>query len=348
MDATTSAGTTSTASTSAPTVSSTTAQTVSSTTAPTVSTSTTVSTTAPTSTPTVSVVMAVFNGERYLRSAAESILSQSFGDFEFIVIDDGSTDGSRRILEELSGRDGRLRVTSRANKGLTATLNEGLSLARGRYVARMDADDLSLPDRFEKQVAFLDAHPEVVCVGSRIETIDPLDSPVDRPLHPLEHEQIDADLLKGIGWTIVHPAAMFRTEVVRRLGGYREQFRTSQDLDLWLRLAEVGRLANLPEVLLRYRQHFESVASTKADLQWQVKQTIVADAYRRRGLTPPEVWPFRKREPIPRLKQLELWTWSALKAGNVSVARAHARARLRMRPLSPRSWKLLLCAWRGR
>jgi glycosyltransferase involved in cell wall biosynthesis len=294
------------------------------------------------------VVMAVFNGEKYLREAVESILNQTFRDFEFIAIDDGSTDGSKMILDELAGRDPRLRVVSRPNKGLTPTLNEGLSLARGRYIARMDADDVAMPTRFEKQVAFLESHPEVVCVGSRIETIDPLGSPVDRPQHPLEHEQIDADLLKGIGWTIVHPAAMFRAEAVRQVGGYREQFRTSQDLDLWLRLAEIGRLANLPEVLTRYRQHFDSVASTKAEIQWQVKQSIVGDAYRRRGLTPPTTWPFKKREPIPHDKQLELWTWAALKAGNVSVARSHARARLRMKPLSPRSWKLLLCALRGR
>jgi glycosyltransferase involved in cell wall biosynthesis len=298
--------------------------------------------------PTVSCILAVYNARRYVREAAESILQQTYRDFELILLDDGSTDGSAEILDELAARDPRVRLVRRPNKGLTPTLNEGLALAGGPFVARMDADDVSLPERFEKQVAFLESRPDVVCVGSQIETMDPYGSRLDRPLHPLTHGQIDADLLKGIGWSIVHPAAMMRTLAVRRVGGYREQFSTSQDLDLWLRLAEVGQLANLPDVLLRYRQHFESVASTKAQTQWRLKTTIVSDAYERRGLPRPTAWPFRKREPIPRSKQLELWTWAALRAGNGDVARRHAWAHWKLRPLTPRSWKLLACAIRGR
>jgi glycosyltransferase involved in cell wall biosynthesis len=298
--------------------------------------------------PNVSVIMAVYNGERYLAQAVESILAQTYRDFEFIIIDDGSIDCSPDIIEEYAARDSRIRLISRANRGLTRTLNEGLSVASGTLVARMDADDVSLPTRFEKQVAYLDANPRCVCVGSQVQRIDPYGSVIDRPRHKLTHDEIDADLLKGIGWSIVHPAAMMRRDAVMQVGGYREQFKTSQDLDLFLRLAEVGELANLPDVLLNYRQHFESVASTKADEQWRVKSVIVGDAYRRRGMTPPAQWPFERRVPPPADEQLRRWAWAALKQGNVPIARRHAAAAMRRSPLSPESWRVMYCALRGR
>jgi len=296
--------------------------------------------------PSVSVILAVFNAEKYLRQAVASVLDQTFGDFEFIVIDDGSTDSSLSVLRSFDDR--RLKIISRDNKGLTPTLNEGLSLANGEFIARMDADDVSLPTRFAKQVAYLNQHPDVVCVGSRVTTIDPYGSPLSQTDHKLTHEEIEAELLQGIGWSIVHPAAMMRKDAVMKVGGYREQFKTSQDLDLWLRLGEVGKLANLPEPLVQYRQHFESVASTKADEQWRVKSIIVGDAYTRRGKTPPAQWPFSRRVPLPRVEQLKRWTWAALKAGNPEVARRHATQVVWCAPLSVDSWKVMLCALRGR
>jgi glycosyltransferase involved in cell wall biosynthesis len=296
--------------------------------------------------PTVSVILAAYNAEKYLREAVSSILSQTYGDFECIVIDDGSTDSTLAILKSFN--DPALKIVSRPNKGLTPTLNEGISLAQGQYIARMDADDVSLPTRFEKQVAYLNEHPEVVCVGSRVTTIDPYGSPLSNTDHKLTHEEIEADLLKGIGWSIVHPAAMMRKDSVMKVGGYREQFKTSQDLDLWLRLSEVGKLANLPEPLVQYRQHFESVASTKADEQWRVKSIIVGDAYARRGLTPPAQWPFNRRLPLPIVEQLKRWTWAALRAGNPKIARKHATEVVKRAPLSLDSWKVMYCAIRGR
>src|SRR4051812_26679567 len=123
--------------------------------------------------PTVSVLMAVYNGEQYLREAVNSILSQTFKDFEFIIIDDGSTDRSPELLASYARADSRVKLISRPNKGLTKSLNEGLHAARGEFVARMDGDDISLPERFERQVSYLREHPEVVLVGSRVEFIDP-------------------------------------------------------------------------------------------------------------------------------------------------------------------------------
>jgi glycosyltransferase involved in cell wall biosynthesis len=298
--------------------------------------------------PAISVILACYNTERYIGAAVKSILAQTFRDFEFIIIDDGSTDRSAEILKQLATEDSRIKLVSRPNKGLTKSLNEGLSLAIAPLVARMDADDLSLPTRFEKQFEYLNTNPECVCVGSRVTLIDPYDSPINTTDHKLTHDEIDADLLKGIGWSIVHPAAMMRTEAVRRGGGYQEQFKTSQDLDLWLRLAEIGKLANLPEALVQYRQHFESVAFTKADEQWRVKTQIVGDAYDRRGLKRPTEWPFNRRVPLSLVEQLKRWAWAALKAGNPKVARKHAVQMMKKRPLSVDSWRVMYCALRGR
>jgi glycosyltransferase involved in cell wall biosynthesis len=296
----------------------------------------------------LSVILACYNTERYIGAAVKSILAQTFTDFEFILIDDGSTDRSAEILKQLASQDSRIKLISRPNKGLTKTLNEGLSLATAPLVARMDADDLSQPTRFEKQVEYVNAHPDCVCVGSRVTLIDPYDSPINNTDHKLSHEEIDTDLLKGIGWSIVHPAAMMRTEAVRRVGGYREQFKTSQDLDLWLRLAEIGKLANLPEPLVQYRQHFESVAFTKADEQWRVKTQIVGDAYDRRGLKRPAEWLFNRRVPLSLVEQLKRWAWAAIKAGNPRVARKHAREVMKKQPFSLDSWRVMYCALRGR
>src|SRR5687768_11090116 len=122
--------------------------------------------------PTISVVMSVYNAGRFLRPAVDSILAQTFSDFEFIIIDDGSTDRSPDVLREYAARDGRIRLTVRPNRGLTRTLNEAIKQARGEFVARMDCDDVALPDRFEKQLAYLRADPTIVCVGGYFELID--------------------------------------------------------------------------------------------------------------------------------------------------------------------------------
>lgn len=298
--------------------------------------------------PKVSVILAAYNAQRYLSSAVDSVLNQTFSDFELILIDDGSKkDNTPQIIADYAKKDPRVVAISRPNKGLTPTLNEGIGRATGQYLARMDADDLCMPTRFEKQVAYLDAHPDCVCVGSRVTVIDPYGSPVRLSDHPLDHDQIDAQLLRGIGWAVVHPAAMIRADAMRQVGGYREQFITSQDLDLFLRLAEVGKLANLPEPLTSYRQHFESVSNNKADIQWGHKATIVGDAYDRRGLPRPAQWTFERRVVKPIVHQLHDWAWAAIKAGNKNVARKHAWAALKYKPASLRAWKVFACAIRG-
>ena len=205
--------------------------------------------------PRVSVALPVHNCERYVAEAIESILAQTFTDFEFLIVDDGSTDGTLSILNRFAARDSRIRVISRPNTGIVGALNEMLGLARADLVARMDADDVALPVRFERQVRYLDEHPECVMVGSRVTIIDPDGDALTEMGDALSHEQIVTDLLNYKGQMVYHPAVIYRRKAVLDLGGYRPECREAEDLDLFLRLAEVGQIVNLPEPLLKYREH---------------------------------------------------------------------------------------------
>ncbi|HEY0008787.1 MAG TPA: glycosyltransferase [Tepidisphaeraceae bacterium] len=295
----------------------------------------------------ISVIMSVYNGEKYLAEAVDSVLNQTFKDFEFIVIDDGSKDGSVAMMEQYAKRDSRIAFKTHANKGLTATLNDCLKTARGPLIARMDPDDVSLPTRFEKQVAFLNEHPDVVNVGSRVILIDPFGTPYQTTDHPLTHDELDRDLLRGLGWAIVHPVAMMRKSTLDQLGGYNEKYRTSQDMELWLRMAEVGKLANIAEPLLHYRQHLESANFAKAEQQKKFKSQILAEAYARRGLPPfdPAILP--KPPMTDPFESRKRWGWAALKHKNKIAARSHAWTNLKTRPTSIEMWKLLFCSVRG-
>jgi len=196
-------------------------------------------------------------------------------------------------------------------------------------------------------LAYLKANPECVLVGSRILTIDPFGSPLYEPRHKLTHDLIEAELLAGVGWAIVHPASMMVREHVTALGGYRVQMEPSEDLDLFLRLSERGKIANLPDVLLYYRQHVKSVNHTRYEEQNQAAKKIVAEAYIRRGIPLPDNWTLPKREMLPMRKEIDMWAWVALKNGNISAARRHAVSLVRMAPFSVSSWRLMYCALRG-
>jgi glycosyltransferase involved in cell wall biosynthesis len=292
--------------------------------------------------------MPVFNAKAYLHEAVQSVLRQAYRDFEFIIIDDGSEDGSRDILQRYAADEIRIRLRSRPNRGLVQSLMEGLEMARGRYIARMDADDLSLPQRLEWQVAHLEAHQEVVALGCRAMLIDPEGAPIGPFALEQTHEQIDAAHLRGRGGAIVHPAAVFRREALNHVGGYRDEAFPAEDLDLFLRLAEVGRLANLPDVLYHYRQHPSSIGYSRSALQRQRVGEIVAEALRRRGL--PDVPPQTHGEGTEELGEVghrRKWAWWALKAGNIGTARKQARMVFRKDPFSAASWRLMLCALRG-
>ncbi len=199
--------------------------------------------------------MASHNGERFLKEALDSIGSQEFEDFELMVLDDGSTDRTAEILP--SSKDARLRVLPQSRAGLTRSLIRGLSAARGEYVARQDADDLSLPQRLKKQAAFLDAHPEVALVGSGVTAIAASGQILRDYIYPSEHERLVAELERLLT-PLPHTTIFFRRRAVLECGGYRALFEKAKDYDLHLRLVEKHRLASIPEPLCRLRHSMDS------------------------------------------------------------------------------------------
>ena len=213
--------------------------------------------------PRVSVVLPVFNAEPYVGEALESILVQSLTDFELIAIDDGSTDASRSILEGFAARDGRVRVVSRENRGLATTLNEGISLATAPYVGIMNADDIAVPERLEKQATFLDAHPHVAVVGSQVRFVAA--EAISAPATSLPQSPAALRAFSKIASPLAHPTAMLRRQAVLDAGLYRPQMGPVEDYDLWLRLAERADLANLPDVLLHYRLHTGQMTANRAE-----------------------------------------------------------------------------------
>ena len=296
--------------------------------------------------PLVSVIMPVYNGRRYVKEAVDSVLAQTFTNFEFIIVDDGSNDGTDEILRQYAAADKRIRIITRTNQGVTRSLNEGLAVATGTLIARMDADDISMPTRFEKQVRFLDAHSEHVLVGCRCLLVDPDGFPIcEKRDIALHHEQIDRSLLKMM-WPLVHPAVMMRASAIKQIGNYDPRYRTNQDHDLFLRLAEVGKLANLPEILLRYRQHFQSVGFTKVASQANTVVEIVKAAHERRGIPFPEPIPGKPHILRPTDHHRN-WSWWALRAGNIATARRHAFAMWVAAPMNRASWRAVFCALRG-
>jgi glycosyltransferase involved in cell wall biosynthesis len=293
---------------------------------------------------TVSVIMPVYNTERFVAQTTESVLAQTFCDFELLAIDDGSTDGSRAILKSFAKRDPRVRVISRPNKGLVGTLNEGLELARGEFVARIDADDLCDPSRFELQLNALNDDPNLVAVGCCAAAIDEDGNRLGDYSTPLTHEDIEASHLKGDS-AIHHPSVMFRTRVVRDLGGYRDLV-PCEDFDLWLRLGEVGRLANLPERLITKRLFPGSIVATTLDKRQRVLKRIMDEAWQRRqlpGSPPPAPQPIADRADLFRQ-----WGWMALKGGHLRTSRRYAFKAVKAQPFRSASWRLMACSLRGR
>jgi glycosyltransferase involved in cell wall biosynthesis len=241
--------------------------------------------------PKVSVVMAVYNNRRYVPEAVESILNQTFKDFEFIIIDDGSTDGSGEWLEHRAKTDVRIRLVRQENRGLTKSLNIGCSLVRGDFIARMDADDVSYPNRFSIQIEVLKSCSDVVALGSQIRYIDAGGVPLFIRRLPLEHEEIEQCHLAKWGGFINHSSVMMRRNALEAVGGYDEKFPKAQDYDLWFRLGRVGRLANLPEVLLDYRHHRAAASSAARIKQSHAVQIICDRELSNRGISEPTSLP---------------------------------------------------------
>ena len=201
--------------------------------------------------PKVSVIMPAYNAEKYIKEAIDSILAQTFGDFEFIIINDCSKDATEEII--LSYLDPRIvYIKNEKNLRVARTLNKGLAVARGEYIARMDADDISLPERFQKQVDYLDAHPEIAVLGTNVELFDE-NGPICTGWSATDPAQMKVDLLFSCG--LAHPSVMMRRNVIAQLGGYDPAYEGLEDYQLWCRVAEKYGVTTLPDLLLRYRIH---------------------------------------------------------------------------------------------
>lgn len=232
--------------------------------------------------PAISVAMSVYNGAPFLPAAIESILGQSFGDFEFLILDDGSRDGSLAIAQGYAAADARIRIIHRENRGLIVSLNELLTAARAPIIARMDADDIAMPDRFAQQIAFLTANPDYGVVGSMRVNIDEQGAVMAQggPAYATDHAAFIAGI--GSGSLLCHSAVMMRKNLAQSVGGYHAAFKHCEDLDLWLRMANITQICSLPEPLIHYRLSDDQV-SKRHVVEQHVGAAFALAAYRERA-----------------------------------------------------------------
>jgi glycosyltransferase involved in cell wall biosynthesis len=216
--------------------------------------------------PLVSVIMPAYNAEKFIGEAIESILNQTFKDFEFIILDDCSTDKTWEIIKGYAKKDKRIvAVKNEKNLKISATLNKGILLARGKYISRMDADDWSYPQRFEKQINYLEGNSAVVLLGSFIEVADSTMKVLNLRRYPLDDISIRSTLLKYS--TFAHPSVIYRREEAVKCGMYNIHLYDSEDYDFYFRIGNFGKFANCPEILLKLRTHKESVTQKKIQRQ---------------------------------------------------------------------------------
>ncbi len=235
----------------------------------------------------VSVLMPVYNGARYVSPAIQSVLAQTHRHLELVIVDDGSADGTVAIIRKFADGDGRVRLLRRSHQGIVAALNAGLSECRHPLVARMDADDIAHPARIAVQTTYLQEHPDCVAVGSQVEKIDAAGKALGKEAVPLDHADI-VDRTLHYACSIWHPSVIYRRDTVLAIGGYRAECEWAEDLDLWLRLSEVGRLANLPQTLLQYRIHDQKVCNVRRREQRVLDRSIVREFCETRGLPIPQ------------------------------------------------------------
>ena len=240
--------------------------------------------------PTISVILPVYNTEAYVREAVESILAQSFTDFELIIINDGSTDGSGAILRELAARDARILLVERPhNEGAASARNKALEMARADLIALMDADDVSIPERFALQHARMVQDPELAVLGSFMHIMDKEGNIIGLDEYPLTPKAA-AHYMEYNRCPVAHPAVIMRRDAVLKAGGYRKAFLSyAEDYDLWLRMSDLGyAIANLPQPLLNYRWHGANVS----EVHWQAQRRSsilarLAHRVRKAGLPDP-------------------------------------------------------------
>ncbi len=290
--------------------------------------------------------MPLYNAGSYLAEAIESILRQTLSDFEFVLLDDGSKDGSRQTAERFAQRDPRMVVISRENRGIVVTRNELIARASAPKLAWLDHDDVALPDRLAKQAAFMDVNPGCVIVGSRVLFIDADGDPLREEATELTHEEIDASHIAG-RVVLFQTASMMSTAALRDIGGYRKDFELAEDYDVYFRMAEKGTLANLKDVLTKHRQHVSSAGHQATDRQLRAADAAINAARSARGLPPFTRQAQVQGHQLTLAKQHLIWSWWALASGYKDSARKHAFEAARRAPLNTEAWHALYCSVRG-
>ena len=266
--------------------------------------------------PQVSVIMPVFNGEQYVAEAIESILAQTFTDFEIIIVDDASQDKSPEIIREYERRDDRVRfLRQERNMGVSHSRNRGFRASQGEYIAAMDADDLCLPQRLERQVEFLMDNHDIGVLGAGTQAVAEDLSPLYAFDLPQQHALIAFNLF--VGSFFVHPSTMIRRELLETVGGYEPNRRTAIDTELWSRLMWRTRFANLPETLLLYRRHAAQNHTTR-------DAVLKAQAWEVRARLLERLWGEAPHETLDRFERMRLdkkLNWRGRKAARADMRR---------------------------
>lgn len=252
----------------------------------------------------LSVIMSVHNNEDTISEAIASVLNQTFGDFEFIVVDDGSTDNSGKIIKQFQKKDSRIIMLIQENNGLTKSLNKALGMARGEYIARQDADDISLPERFENQINFLEKNRKIGFTGCSCEIIDQ-DGDFINFTYLNNNPRKNAYILAKRN-IFCHGSMMFRRELLSTVSGYREFFKYAQDYDLYLRLIEITLPGSVNKILYRRRICAESISVQKLKLQ-SLYSDLAKKCYKKRSL---------KKQDTPLLREALLEKHKYLKSNN--------------------------------
>jgi glycosyltransferase involved in cell wall biosynthesis len=296
--------------------------------------------------PKVSVVMAVYNGARYVSQAIDSILSQTLEDFEFIIVDDGSTDGTSSILRSCGDR--RIFILENENNvGLAESLNRGIAGARGQYVARQDADDISGPERLLRQAGYLDLHPTIGVVATATRWIDSEGNLLQIWPSGMDNGELQQRLLETC--YLIHGSTMFRRRCFQEAGGYDASMRSGQDYDFWLRVSEVWDLVCLPDVLYTYRYHQDMASVRHRGEQMCYAEIGRARAIRRRtsyaqlALGPARGGLPSRLRAMSRRQLAQRYTWWSAAARRVgrSVALRFLLIALFIDPTAPEIWSYI-------
>jgi len=287
-----------------------------------------------TTAPAVSVVMPIYNGAQYLREALASIRWQTFTDWELVCVNDGSTDESLKILRQFAAIDSRIRIVNQENQGIVEALNRGVEESRADWIARIDSDDVALPVRLATQWRYIQENPEVVLVGSHMLFVDPKGNPICIERYQTTHEGVEQALLGGKAGSFGHPSVLMRRDKVLEAGGYRKEFEWVEDTDLWLRMIRLGRVANIPQVLVNYRLHEQSVCWNRRALQRERGQQMLALARAERGLTSPNLPAGPSKPPRKQSSAAGKWARRAARAGYYRTAFIQWKSQVASDPFS--------------